>query len=109
MARCQRAGARHVAATDCRADRHAACKDKLLGKAAIDAEISLLQVESSGSGPVSSFGTWATKFSTSAGQEYGLIFAETDHALAFEEVFRDAVDDAQTQAIEFLERLDPNT
>jgi hypothetical protein len=88
--------------------RSAAATQVRLGKAAINAEVSLLEIESSGSGPVSSPGTWAIKFETRAGQEYGLIFSETEHAIAVEEVLRDTIDRAQAQAIEFLERLDPN-
>jgi hypothetical protein len=70
-------------------------KDRLMGKAKEDSVVSLLEVESSGSGAVSKFGTWAIRFSTRTGQEYGLFFAETEHALAFEEAFREAVQHAQ--------------
>jgi hypothetical protein len=83
-------------------------KDKLIGKAAIDAEVSLRDIESSGSGPVASFGTWAIKFSTREGQDYAVIFAETDGAREFEEVLRQAVDRAQERAIAHLERLNPD-
>jgi hypothetical protein len=83
-------------------------KDKLIGKPATE-EVSLLGVDSSGSGPVSSFGTWGFKFATREEKEYGLIFAEDREGLAFEEVFRDAVDSAQARAIELLERLNPST
>lgn len=76
-----------------------ASKDRLMGKAKEDSVVSLLDVESSGSGAVSNFGTWAVKLSTRARQEYGLFFSETDHALAFEEAFREAVERAQAREV----------